>query len=171
MIFQGEEAKVLIDLWSSFQGCFGIQSWSSFQCRAEATQPQNRLGPNSIRRHSIGLGRIKNKFLSHALLQGKLPRRSSRCQAIWWPIYSASSRNLFQRTASKSCAAVAELPKDAGKPAGSRQTGSSELQCFISGYLFNSLQIPKACCRKQHSAIAGGETNPKGDIISLIKEI
>lgn len=58
-----------------------------------------------------------------------------------------------------------ELPKDAGKSTGFRQTSSFELQCFISGYLFNSLQIPKACCRKQHSTIADRETNPKGDII------
>jgi len=58
-----------------------------------------------------------------------------------------------------------ELPKDAGKSAGFGQTGSFELQCFISGYLFNFLQIPKACCRKQQSAIADRTTDPKGDII------
>lgn len=58
-----------------------------------------------------------------------------------------------------------ELQKDAGKSTGFKQTSSFELQCFFSRYLFNSLQIPKACCRKQRSTIADRETNPKGDII------
>lgn len=55
--------------------------------------------------------------------------------------------------------------KDAGKSTGLKLAGSFKLQCFISGYLFNSLQIPKACYRKQHSTIADRETKPKRDII------
>ena len=58
-----------------------------------------------------------------------------------------------------------ELLKDAGESTGFKETDSFELQCFISGYLFNSLQIPKVCCRRQHSTIADRESNPKGDII------
>ena len=61
-----------------------------------------------------------------------------------------------------------ELLKDAGKSTGFKQTDSFELRCFISGHLFNSLQIPMACCRKQHSAIADRGTNPKGDIIRAL---
>lgn len=60
---------------------------------------------------------------------------------------------------------VLKLPKDAGKSTEFKQTSSFKLQCFISGYLFNSLQIPRACWRKQHSTITDRETKPKGDIM------
>lgn len=58
-----------------------------------------------------------------------------------------------------------ELLKDAGRSAGLGQTSGFETRCFISGYLFNSFQIPKSCCRKQHSTIADREAKPKGEII------
>lgn len=54
-----------------------------------------------------------------------------------------------------------KLLKDAARSAGLRQTSSFKLQCFISGYLFNSFQIPKSCYRKQHSSFVDREAKPK----------
>lgn len=92
----------------------------------------------------------------------------SQCRACRCLTCPASSRTSFQRTIGSSWTAAlgAGFLKDAGKSAGLKWTGSFKLQCFISGYLFNSLQIPKACYRKQHCTIADRrETKPKRDII------